>query len=115
MGKKRIPGLQKIGSVWHIDKRVNGNRLCESTGTSNLEEAEKYLVRRLEEIRQAMVYGIRPKRIFRGAAIKFIKENQHKRSILSDAKMLKILDTFIGVCSYKFTAGLYSSQKKRRR
>jgi integrase len=96
MGKKRIPGLQKIGSVWHIDKRVNGSRLCESTGTSNAEEAEKYLIRRLEEIRQATVYGIRPKRSFRDAAIKFINENQAKRSILLDARILKMLDPYIG-------------------
>ena len=61
MGRKRTPGLQKIGDIWHIDKNVNGRRLCESTGTSNLEEAEKYLARRLETIRQAEVYGVRPK------------------------------------------------------
>lgn len=96
MGRKRTPGLQKIGDVWHIDKKVNGRRLCESTGTSQLEEAEKYLARRLETIRQAEVYGIRPKRIFRDAAIKFLLENQHKKSLRSDAGRLKILDMFIG-------------------
>ncbi len=96
MGKKHIPGLQKIGGIWHIDKKVNGRRLCESTGTSNFEEAERYLVRRLETIRQATVYGVRPKRIFRDAAIKFLMENQHKKSIQSDAGRLKILDPFIG-------------------
>jgi len=96
MGKKHIPGLQKIGQVWHIDKKVNGRRLCESTGTSNFEEAERYLVRRLETIRQASVYGIRPKRIFRDAAIKFLLENQHKKSIKVDAWVLKTLAPYIG-------------------
>jgi integrase len=96
MGKKHIPGLRKLGNVWHIDKRVNGSRLCESTGTSNFEEAERYLVRRMESIRQATVYGIRPKRIFRDAAIKFMLENQHKRSIRVDAWCLKTLDPYIG-------------------
>jgi len=96
MGRKRMPGLVKRGGNWHINKRVNGVRICESTGTSQLEEAEKYLVRRLEIIRQAKVYGIRPKRSFRQAATKFLLENQHKRSIHTQAKALKIMDTFVG-------------------
>jgi integrase len=99
MGKKHVPGLQKIGGTWHIDKRVNGSRICESTGTGNLEEAERYLIRRLEAIRQAVIYGIRPKRIFRDAAIKFVRENQHKRSISADIWQLRVLDAFIGELS----------------
>lgn len=96
MGRKKTPGLQKIGGMWHIDKKVNNRRICESTGTSRLEEAERYLARRLEMIRQAEVYGVRPKRIFRDAAIKFLLENQHKKSIDSDKNSLAILDGFIG-------------------
>ncbi len=99
MGKKHVPGLQKLGGIWHIDKRVHGSRICESTGTGNLEEAEQYLIKKLEGIRQARIFGIRPKRIFRDAAIKFVKENQHKRSIISDIRMLRILDDFIGKLS----------------
>lgn len=50
----------------------------------------------MESIRQATVYGIRPKRMFRDAAIKFMLENQHKRSIRVDAWCLKTLDPYIG-------------------
>jgi integrase len=96
MGRKRTPGLQKRGSVWCIDKKVFGRRLCESTGTDNLEEAEKYLARRLEEIRLATVYGVRPKRTFKEAATKFLMENQHKRSISDDAGRLRELVKYIG-------------------
>ncbi len=56
MGKKITSGLRKRGDVWHVEKTVNGRRLFESTGSSNLVEAEQYLARRLEEIRQATVY-----------------------------------------------------------
>jgi hypothetical protein len=42
------------------------------------------------------VYGVRPKRLFREAATKFLLENQHKRSIRSDGDTLKILDAYIG-------------------
>lgn len=96
MGRKRTPGLQKRGSVWYIDKKIFGKRLCESTGTSSLDEAEKYLARRLEEIRLASVYGVRPKRSFIEAATKFLDENQHKKSLRSDAGRLRELVKYIG-------------------
>ncbi len=96
MGRKRTPGIQKRGDVWYIDKKVFGRRLCESTGTGDLEEAEKYLARRLEEIRLATIYGVRPKRSFMEAATKFLMENQHKRSLCSDAGRLRELVKYIG-------------------
>ena len=96
MGRKRTSGLFQRGKYWHIEKQVYGVRLRESTGAISLQEAERYLARRVEEIRQATVYGIRPKRSFREAATKFLLENQHKRSIKSDAMQLKILDKYIG-------------------
>lgn len=61
-----------------------------------LEEAEKCLANRIEQIRQARIYGIRPKRLFREAATKYLIENQHKRSIVDDALHLKQLDSYIG-------------------
>lgn len=96
MGRKRIPGLYKRNGIWNIDKTVFGRRICESTGSSNLEEAERYLAKHIEEIRQATVYGVRPKRAFEVAAAKFLMENQHKRSLSSDAGRLKVLMQYIG-------------------
>jgi integrase len=96
MGHKRIPGLVLRNNAWHIDKKIDGQRICESTGTSDLREAEKYLVRKLDTIRQATVYGIRPKRTFREAALKFIKENGHKVSLYDDVCTIKKLDPIIG-------------------
>ena len=85
MGQKRTAGLIKRGGVWHIDKQIRGNRLCESTGESDLKQAETYLAKRTEEMRQAAVYGIRPKRTFRSAATKYLTENQDKRRIVDTA------------------------------
>ncbi|HQW58298.1 MAG TPA: hypothetical protein PK583_05030 [Gammaproteobacteria bacterium] len=96
MGQRKISGLSKRGGLWHIDKKINGVRIYESTGTGCIIEAEKYLVRRLETMRQATVYGVRPKRVFREAAAKFLLENLHKRSIQSDTHRLKMLDGYIG-------------------
>lgn len=96
MGRKKTPGLYKRRDRWHIDKQAFGRRICESTGTDSLEEAEKCLARRIEGLRQITIYGARPRRKFKEAAAKFLIENQHKRSIQSDAGRLKELDKYIG-------------------
>src|SRR5210317_1717342 len=82
MGRKKSPGLYKRGPIWWIDKSIKGyGRVAESCGTTNLAEAEQYLTFRLNEIRNAMVYGIRPTRTFQQAAIKYLDDNRHKRSL----------------------------------
>lgn len=96
MGRKRTPGLCNRSGVWHIDKQIGGRRICQSTGTAVLEEAERYLARIIEEDRQASVYGVRPVRTFEQAAAKFVLENQHKRSLASDIGRLKQLMPWIG-------------------
>jgi integrase len=99
MGRKRSPGLCQRNGIWHIDKQYRGARLCESTGESDLAKAEQYLARKLEEMRQAAVYGVRPPRTFRQAATKYLDENANKRSIGDDALHLKQLDPYIGSLS----------------
>ena len=96
MGRKRIPGLTVRGGIWHIDKRILGRRVCRSTGTAQLEEAERQLARVMEEVRQAQVYGVRPARTFEQAAAKFVLEHQHKRSLKDDIGRLKGLLPYIG-------------------
>ena len=96
MGRKRLPGLIVRAGIWHIDKRIFGRRVCQSTGTSCLEEAERNLARVMEETRQAHVYGVRPARTFEQAAAKFVLENQHKRSLTTDLVQLKHLMPWIG-------------------
>ena len=102
MGCRKLPGLYKRHGQWIIDKRIFGRRLYESTGTSDLEEAQSYLARRIEEIRQARIFGVRPKRIFRQAATKYIEDNQHKKQAAKNAPLLKYLDKFIGDLPIEF-------------
>lgn len=97
MGRKSSPGLYQRDGVWHIDKRIKGyGRLCESTGVGDSEEAERYLRLRLTEIREASIYGVRPRRVFREAATRYLIDNQHMPSIGDTALHLKQLDPFIG-------------------
>ena len=96
MGRKKTPGLFKRKGVWHVDKHIGGRRFCQSTGATQLEEAERYLAKLIEENRQAQIYGVRPERSFEQAAAKFVLENQHKRSIDQDIGRLKQLMPWIG-------------------
>jgi len=73
-----------------------GTRICESTATGNLAQAQEQLARRIDQIRSARVYGVRLDRTFRAAATRFLEENQHKRTIREDARLLKWLDPVIG-------------------
>jgi integrase len=95
MGQKVPPGLIKRGNVWHIKKKIGATRVFRSTGTSDLAEAERFLAHVIEEIRNAQIYGLRPKRTFRQAATKYLKEAT-KTTIADDAMHLKMLDRFIG-------------------
>jgi integrase len=96
MARKGITGLTKKGEVWHINKVVDGVRICESTGSGSREEAERYLIHRLEKLRQESVYGVRQIRTWRDAATRYIEENIKMPSIGLTATYLDQLDPFIG-------------------
>lgn len=96
MARKTITGLSQRNGIWHIDKKINGERLYESTGTGEREEAERYLIHRLEQIRLRKVYGVRQVRSFREAATRYILEHRDQPSIRLTALCLKQLDPYIG-------------------
>lgn len=95
MGRKGIPGLFNRKGVWHIDKQYRGRRICESTGTGSRTEAERHLARRLEQIRQEVIFGVRPERTFKEAALKYVREAEIS-SIDTDIRQIKLLAPYIG-------------------
>lgn len=96
MGRKRSAGLRLRNGIWHIEKQFRGRKICESTGTSRLEEAELILAQQLDSIRKAVFFGVRPRRLFREAATRYLEENMALASIEDMATHLKQLDPFIG-------------------
>src|ERR1700736_5541669 len=101
MRNQRTTGLTKRGGIWHIDKLFRGTRIRESTSTSDLAKAREQLAWRIDQIRIARIYGVRPDRTFRTAGTRFVKENQHKRTICEDSRLLKHLDPCIGNLSLR--------------
>src|ERR1700680_3013066 len=74
MGNQRTSGLTKRGGVWHVDKQFRGVRLCESTGTGDVRQAEEHLAKRLIELREAKLYGLRDARPFPAGATKYLNQ-----------------------------------------
>ncbi|MGS2723792.1 tyrosine-type recombinase/integrase [Porticoccus sp. GXU_MW_L64] len=96
MGRKQTSGLRKRGGIWHIEKQVLGQKLFGSTGTGDLKAAELILAHRIEEVRQAQIFGARLQRDFREAATRYLEENMHLATIGNCAHHLKQLDPYIG-------------------
>ncbi len=96
MARKSITGLSQRKGTWHIDKKINGERLYESTGTTDRQEAERYLIFRMEQIRQQKVYGVREVRTWRDAAMRFLVEIKDQASFKLSAHHIAQLDPFIG-------------------
>lgn len=97
MSKRRTPGLFLRKGVWHIDKVWRGVRICGSTGCSSLTDAEAVLARRIEEVRQAKIFGVRPAHSWREAATRYLNHHAIQlRSAADIADHLEKLDPWIG-------------------
>lgn len=94
MARKAISGLYQKGGVWQIDKVFRGERLRESTGTGDRQEAEQYLIHRLEQLRQQKVYGVRRTRTWEEAATRFLIESKDQPSIKLTAHHLTHLHPY---------------------
>lgn len=118
MGRRKMPGLHKRGNAWHIDKQIKGfGRLCESTGTGELDKAQEYLSYRLEQIRQAQIFGVRPTRTLLQAATLYLEENRDNRAIRREADALKTVMKHIDPHTplEKIHDGTFDSFRKARR
>ena len=94
MGRKQNGIYQDDKSRWCVDKIYRGTRLRERFAT--LEEAENWLIRQLEILRQVNLFGARRERTFNEAAAKYLMEHKDKVSIQTDIYMLESIMPFIG-------------------
>ncbi|MFJ4397419.1 tyrosine-type recombinase/integrase [Pseudomonas sp. NPDC089396] len=91
-----MTGLYEKGGVWQIDKVYKGERIRESTGTGDREEAEQYLIHKLEKLRQQKVYGVRQVRTWEEAATRYLLESKDQPSIHLTALCMKQLHPYLG-------------------
>jgi integrase len=98
---KKTPGLRKRGEIWHIHKTIAGQLVCESTGETELESAERYLAKRVKELRGVLIYGDKVERTFDEAAARYLEEYGDKRSIGRDMNTLDAVMPYIGTMELK--------------
>lgn len=95
MSVRKIPGLIQRGAIWHFDKVVRGRRLCGSTGTGDLREAEAVLAQRIAAALSEDKTALTRVRTFRDAATRFLTD-ETKSSLDRDAATLKLAVPWIG-------------------
>lgn len=95
--RKRSRGLRRRGDVWHLNGiRIKGyGALYESTGESDLAQAEKYRDHRVRQIKDGIIYGVRPSIQFRDAAAHYL-ETQTKKSLVDEVIHLDQAVAIIG-------------------
>ena len=104
MAAKRTPGLRRRGKqgIWSIQKaiRVGGKsiKICESTGTSSLEEAERYLANRIGEIRSTHVYGETSPVTLAEAAEKYLLECPESSYSRAEIALANICEHLVLIC-----------------
>ncbi|MFM9913282.1 MAG: tyrosine-type recombinase/integrase [Methylophilaceae bacterium] len=79
---------------WCVDKVYRGTRLRESF--ENLEEAENWLIKHLDILRQEHLFGVRKNRTFNEAAAKYLLDHQYKVSLETDIYLLESVMPYIG-------------------
>lgn len=94
MGRKQSGIYQDGKNRWCVDKVYRGTRLRERF--EKLEEAENWLIRQLEILRQVNLFGARRERTFNEAAAKYLIDHQDKVSLQTDIYMLKSIMPVIG-------------------
>lgn len=113
---KKTPGLIKRGAVWAIDKVINGKRIVETTGTSDLAEAERFLAHRISEYRRQHIYGERPSVTVRQAAAKYLSEYCPTASLRRAGQALEHFMPWIGDTDITLVHdGLLNGYRAKRR
>lgn len=94
MGRKQSGIYRDKQGDWWVDKVYRGTRL--RNRFESHEEAENWLIRQLEILRQAHLFGVRKKWTFNEAAAKYLLDHQEKVSLQTDIYMLESIMPHIG-------------------
>ena len=90
-------GLSKRGDVWWVEFTApNGQRVRQSSGTGDEQQAKEYLDRLKVRYWEAQRLGVKPKRSWQDAAVRWVKETSDKRSHDKDVAKLRWLDRYLG-------------------
>lgn len=90
-------GLSRRGDVWWVEFTTpNGQRVRQSSGIGDEQQAKEYLDRLKVRYWEAQRLGVKPKRSWQDAAVRWVKETSDKRSHDKDVAKLRWLDRYLG-------------------
>jgi len=97
MARTKTAGIQTAADGSKIvDKRAFGVRIKRHLGKIEQEQAEAWLAKEVEKLRQAHLFGARAQRTFREAALRYLTESSEQACIDEVAWHVKLLDPYIG-------------------
>lgn len=81
-------GIFKRGETYWVDINIDGKRTRRTAGTGERKAAQEFHDQLKVELWRQAKLGDKPKRSFEEAAIRWLKEKSHKRSISDDAQRI---------------------------
>ena len=88
---------RKDSRYWWIDATLpNGQRVCRSSKTEDRQQAEAYLAKLRHEAFQASYLGIKPKRTWQEAVVRYLAVKVTLRSIEDVRRICRMLDPYLG-------------------
>ena len=95
MGQQTRGIYPQRDGTWQVDKWWRGTRFRQR-GFRSFEEAERWLIKSLDELRAVVVHGERAVRRFDETAAHYLLTNQFKASIATETYMLKSVMPIVG-------------------
>ena len=95
MGRKTGGIYPGENGSWQVDRWWRSTRLRQR-GFESFEEAERWLIKRLEELRAGVVHRARPLRLFDEVAAHYLLKYQDKPSIVTETYLLRSVMPSIG-------------------
>lgn len=87
--------LYKRNKMYWIDINHNGSRIQRSAGTNDKLAAQEFHDKVKAELWRQTKLGDKPERMWMDAAVRWIKESSHKRSLNDDKSHLRWLDSYL--------------------
>lgn len=88
--------LHRRGGIWWIDVSApNGERIRRTTGTAKKALAQEFHDSLKAELWRIDKLGVKPKRTWNDAVVRWLKENRHKATASEDVSKLRWLDCFL--------------------
>jgi integrase len=95
MGQKTRGIYPDKDGSWQVDKWYRTTRLRQR-GFSSFEEAERWLIQRLDQLRNVLIHGAQVERTFDQAAAHYLSTHEAKASIITETYMLQSVMPYIG-------------------